>query len=443
MENPDSGGAVASADFSMQSAILYGLSQSKEDVIKQLQFTCPSGNCTWPSFESLAVCSKCNDLTSSLERFHDLGTQYFSLVSNDMVINREPYSTGFRLPNNLWIDNLNGSRYDFTDLVTNPGVVLMTAFGTGNASQTSSMHKLDALVWSMSVIKVLPPDNNLTGWPNLPLEATECALYYCVNEYTTKVQDGLLSETSTQLAAKRNPKSWAPPYPLPEPFLSSLEFRSGLSAISRSDLQLVSPSSNATYNISQAAVDSISSYFRGIFTAPDSIDTNNTEQDNYNGSINAFLVNQTGVQFAPATAQVLWTSDNLTDTFEALAVSMSNALRQGDADGLLQGGQGGNLRTFYRVQWVWIALPVGVALVGGVFLAFTVLRSRGGVVWKSSSLALIGWGLAVGHELEGAETVSEMEARAKTAMAGLTGEKMEDGMELRRGRVASLGASRY
>jgi hypothetical protein len=28
---------------------------------------CPTGNCTWPLYQSLAICSTCNDLTSQLE----------------------------------------------------------------------------------------------------------------------------------------------------------------------------------------------------------------------------------------------------------------------------------------------------------------------------------------------------------------------------------------
>ncbi|KAH6889839.1 hypothetical protein B0T10DRAFT_513043 [Thelonectria olida] len=421
----------ANADFSMQSAILYGLSQPKTNVMKQLQFNCPSGNCTWASFESLAVCSKCNDLTSSLERFHDAGDLYSSLVADHRLAVAELNSTGFRTSNNLWIDNLNGSRYDVggnTDYSSRiPGMVLMTAYGTGNTSQTSSMKKLDTLIWSTSIIRVLAPDNHLTAWPDLPLEATECALYYCINNYTTRVQDGILSEISSQLTATRHPQSWVPmnldSQVLPEPYLSNLEFDDNLSGIVRSDLQLVSPNSHATYNVSQTAVDSISSFFQSTFTDPA---RTNTSRGSYSGRLNAFLVNQTGLQYAPAMAQVLWNADDLPATFEAVAASMSNALRLGDAGGLLQVGQGGRLRTFYRVQWGWIVLPAGVALAGGVFLALTMLRSQARTVWKSSTLALLSRRLMVGLALEGAETLSEMEALAKKAEETLFAEEAQE-----------------
>ena len=57
---------TADADFSMLSALAYGLVQSTTAVSQQADFDCPSGSCLYPPFTSLSVCAACADLTSSI-----------------------------------------------------------------------------------------------------------------------------------------------------------------------------------------------------------------------------------------------------------------------------------------------------------------------------------------------------------------------------------------
>ena len=78
-ENPPPG-VITMADYSMQSAISYGLVQQYDTVVQQTSFKCPSGNCTWSPFESLAVCSVCNNLTDQLTAYaapNDLWTDLY------------------------------------------------------------------------------------------------------------------------------------------------------------------------------------------------------------------------------------------------------------------------------------------------------------------------------------------------------------------------------
>src|SRR3569833_460543 len=54
----------AEADFSIQSAAMAGLSSLLGTLSLELPFACPSRNCTWDGFDSLSVCSQCNDVSS-------------------------------------------------------------------------------------------------------------------------------------------------------------------------------------------------------------------------------------------------------------------------------------------------------------------------------------------------------------------------------------------
>ncbi|KAK7517990.1 uncharacterized protein IWZ02DRAFT_491789 [Phyllosticta citriasiana] len=57
----------------------------------------------------------------------------------------------------------------------------------------------------------------------------------------------------------------------------------------------------------------------------------------------------------------------------------------------------GIFTTYYRYEWLWIALHCVVAVIGGAFLALIILRSRevGAPAWKSSSLAILSRGTCV------------------------------------------------
>ncbi|KAH8646740.1 hypothetical protein BX600DRAFT_518771 [Xylariales sp. PMI_506] len=415
------GNTYADADFAMQSAVLYGLSQPLTDVVQQLSFTCPTSNCTWDSFDSLAVCSECHDLSANLEPISGSG-DLFELLEQDNGAAVRLNGTAFRLANGLIMDNFDGWEY----AAGRPrGGVMITSFGTANASETNALQDIDTLIWAMSIFKVHPATSATARWPDLPLEATECGLYYCVNRYTPTVQKGVLLENTMRVtSATRNDESWQAIDPqddsrwlnYSDAQRSSIAYNVTLSAVRRSDLQLTTPASGATplaaYNISQSAVDSISSYLNSTFSGQLHVFTG--DADMIPGRLNGFYMNDSQVQYSPSIIQSLWTSSNITDSFNALAVSMSNAIRAGADYNTVATGSTGIVTTFYMVQWGWIALHVVVVFAGAAFLIVTMWQSAGVVpVLKSNSLATMGSGAQIGSLLNWTTDTKEMERRAK------------------------------
>ena len=114
----------ASPDSAMTSAVFFGLTQPDTPVVRQTKYQCPSGNCTWDPFQSLAVCSGCTDLTDRLNR----------ISLSDLESSRN--ETMYKLPNSLVLRS-----WDIA-----PSFVLMTGFGTGNASQSVSFGAKDTLI---------------------------------------------------------------------------------------------------------------------------------------------------------------------------------------------------------------------------------------------------------------------------------------------------------
>jgi hypothetical protein len=217
--------------LSMKAAILAGLSRAPEEVEQEVLVQCPTSNCTWDPFLTLGVCHRCNDVTAKLSRFVD-GIDYANLadsigasvglssnVSPDSI--RRVSITAYSLPNGHFIANGNGCSLfndssacsakleGMGDSSTTLRTYTTTSFGTGNPNKTNTMTDIDTLIWSMSVIY---PDvkrlNRSSLWPDVPLQAMECAIYYCVKNVTSSMEGNRLSESITEVNSVRDPDSW-------------------------------------------------------------------------------------------------------------------------------------------------------------------------------------------------------------------------------------------
>jgi hypothetical protein len=142
----------------------------------------------------------------------------------------------------------------------------MTTLGTTNASRTIAHQNFTTLIWSQSFLRHPRGLNisRLSASESTPVKATECALYYCINTFTSTVTNGILKETLTPVETTISPNSWIlgranpsqditkefPPWRLP-----SLSYHPRYSYPPRTDLTL-----NNQFNLSQSAISSISSY---------------------------------------------------------------------------------------------------------------------------------------------------------------------------------------
>lgn len=417
-------------DLSMQSAILYGLDQPIDNIIQQGAFSCPTGNCTWPPFESLAVCNSCTDLSSSLQRIVSDGNQVMYLKKDNnlnTLANPQNSGTAFQIPSGLYLDNVNGFRPDLFNVGYH--AMMLATLGTTDPSETTSTLELDTLIWSMSMIRTDPNAANISAvWPNFPISAIECALYYCIKSYNITVSSGIIQEVSKRVPGiSRVRDSWdvAEGYAglMNKSNINSIAFDNFVSAIPRSDLALFSPASGNLFNISSAAVNSISYHFQSMF-ASGPYTLNITETPPVAGRLNGYYMRSTQLEYEPSVMQALFSSTDLNATFTAVAASMSNALRTG-ADGSFDGvsisviGEKGELTTYYRIVWPWICLHCFIVIAGAVFLGITICENRryGRMVplWKSSSLAIASHGEVVTDVLSGMQTTKEMRNKARVS----------------------------
>ncbi|CAH0022638.1 unnamed protein product [Clonostachys rhizophaga] len=425
-------------NFGMQAAVMYGLTGKTKLILQQSDYDCPGSHCEFPEVTSLAVCSKCVNLESSLERREKQNSTVFSVaLPNGVTWQEVGTATEFKLPNGLFLDNLHNPQKRQR--------VLMTMLGTSNSSKTVGMKDIDTLIWSQSVIKM----NNETGyltknesWTEPKAEATECALYYCAKDYTFEARNGTLMATSSVVneAYKRNPNSWklddeanmvgsefAPP-PLPADQQESLAFHRNYSWYTRSDLQLSKDfTKDEGWNITQTAVEVVNYIAQSVFSTckPDERKNCSAVAED-RGAPTGYLSDQyrtTNLRYDPEVAQILWDSDDIPQTFENLAMSMSNTIRAGDSMQSTDEGKVLHYVTVYKIRWVWVVLHATVEVSAALFLILTLLYKfpTGGKipVWKSSEMAAMSKGSQVSDVFKGARTLEELNKLAKEASVKL------------------------
>ena len=148
-------------DLSMKAAIYDGVFAIGNHADRNIQYNCPTGNCTWPDFSTLAVCSKCEDITSLVEKAcNDSGCYILSLPNG-------PILTGFGGQINASVTNISASLYDIQ----------------------ASVVKFTSLISK----RIEDPNDAL---------AIECAMWYCVQTYRASVEDSVISQKV--LASWRN-----------------------------------------------------------------------------------------------------------------------------------------------------------------------------------------------------------------------------------------------
>lgn len=90
----------------MEVAIDGSLFASNAD--NQVGVVCPSGRCTWPTYDTLGVCHVCKDVSDRLKLMRKVGGL---MNSSEHVVDEEDASA-YVLPNRNFLLNFNGMRWD-------------------------------------------------------------------------------------------------------------------------------------------------------------------------------------------------------------------------------------------------------------------------------------------------------------------------------------------
>ena len=432
--------------LSAQASILSGLTATSDQISGQLAPSCPSGNCTWPSFTSLAVCGSCSDVTALIKHSpkHDYPITWF--LPNEVGYLDEYYAfppedlETYFLPNGLNLDN----EVTSSSSANNP--VLLTSLVKLAPSKSLTFTNTTTLLFTISTLRTPPGSYPVGGvWPTtpVPMDAIECGLYLCAKEYDSQVRSGSLIENSREIASSRDPNSFQPVFNEDQ---NSVRYLAGVSPLvdalfsnstyfTRTDLRiLIPPTSPTTANnthfdavsISQSGIDGLSNYLLTLFddgtfenTTDPATPLKITTTFHTGCTLNnhpitcGYLRNITGmvqgnvtsgsphqaIAYSPPVMRVLWDpgpsssanaypssqswQDAMSARFDLLATSLSNEIRRNADNAPFVTGMLGTSQTVLKVRWAWITLPAVCVVMSFVFLVVS--------VWESVRLSVPVW----------------------------------------------------
>jgi hypothetical protein len=361
---------------------------------------CPTGNCTWPTYHTMAFCSTCEDITSRL-RMQDILLAPLNSSHPMQIVNNYTLPNGFGI-NGKYIDRADGNaKLPLLNITTTAPV----AVPARRRFRSVAFNNTGSVLLSIFAVGAPPgkapiqPDYNTTGTTDYVLNGTnfappiayECALRFCFHEMSASFQNGTLVEKVVN--------TWMNDSQL-EP-----RFRNWSSAV-QVDFR-PQTANGQVFSTNNNAWRALELYLGNMFYG------------NVTG-IAGVRPFRTPLSSTPV-MQAIYMSMNTSatgfpDVVDNVARSLSQSLRKlsyqpGPIKGAAYGIDGR-----FRVRWEWLALPVFELVASLAFLVAVMLETRrsGLVPWTNSILGVLFHGLDIrpgGHGLQESERAMEQTAQ--------------------------------
>lgn len=433
------GSHSALLDYSMIAAIYFGLDNG-DAATQQLSYTCPSGNCTFPPFASLAVCSSCSDVSNMVQggyiefesdAYNGPIGQYNTAASSYKVLEYTllPHRL-FHINNEDGFANQSGYKLDST---SGFGFETMTSYSTSHPYLTIINTENQLLLQAITTMQ--PGEeylNNSVPWNQSSIIATECALTLCVKIYNSSVNSQKLTENDMSSWSIPDLESYRPKAQSEQPVDVRLNSPSdpalgnstwnplyNPSWVQRTDISLKLPSELNTslpssltlsdsirFNMSQKDIDAMQTFFSSLNPPP----TNDSALD----TLPQFCILYNGTNLTKSDLmRAICNTDNIGDSFSRLARSITLSMRNYETT---RAGSPGTspfvdgttmvYLNYFSINWLYFILPCAMSLFAMVVLVAAIAKSARSAtaVWKNSSLATLFHGL----DPEALETVDRI-----------------------------------
>ncbi|KAE9981079.1 hypothetical protein EG328_011876 [Venturia inaequalis] len=407
-----------------------GLNSSRGGTLPQLKGTCPTGNCTWEPFETLAVCSKCVDLSQELQ--WECATEPSEWVSNATYAGR-PYpnvtSCGFSLkPDGKtrvflsgYVVGADGSKGEA--LSTRFFPLVDSAPLSRAASFNGSVHFRDILNPISDFFVSGTPQGEIGAWGNATPTVLECNLHWCVKTVNTTHSWGRLNETTTRTVELDSPKTGVGSAWIKFDMAGVMtprwiaNFSLTLPPRQQEDLR-----NNSFSVINQTMVETILAMDQFL---PSYVTTKDTGSTPYYRWLNGgqFFGETPLVVDLPVITNPWLPPNNITAQVEQIADTMTVVLRNAansTSEFQWVRGTAWNEQTFIHIRWAWAIWPILLLALSLVFLIMTVAKSSREEnvvrIWKNSAIAILfnGPGEEVKKSVEANARLGKARAKART-----------------------------
>ncbi|KAJ3578589.1 hypothetical protein NPX13_g1975 [Xylaria arbuscula] len=298
---------------------------------------CSTGNCAFPKFDSLAVCSACANIT------------------NQLVTSRNSSGARWSLPNGFVLTEEESMPVISTTGAFDP-LILHAGLPIANITAIQPCQDTDGTICSSI--------------------AQECMLHWCLNRYSSSVVQGILHEEVTDTVKYG--------YTINADRLSDELY---IFQTNSSFAHTTVAETYSTLNISRWGSDQLGRLIAQTLTVQVFRLSESTKTDAFE------VVDGSNLVFPGVPL-------NMSPMFEAMALSLTAAVRSYRHDETtlqLVKGQAFKEVPLLRVRWGWIALPIALQIASLLLLCYVALRtSRQRLpVWKLSVLATVFFGVRI------------------------------------------------
>lgn len=353
--------------------------------------TCPTGNCTWPAYNTLAMCTICEDMTDKVTLAGDAYNinltshlQTFAQSNSNQTSNTSSWTPTYSFPHgnsvpiNVTLSLIPGDTVQWTlsyprrtvwPLNIDPSPNSLWSRSWTNASFAGLPAPLIAMG---SIDTTLSPDSSRL----LVQRATECALTPCVRTMDTQVRSGSLISTaySTSYGSV---------------ILTTGSGSSGWSAIiNETTYSVLDATDTNTQGHATLLIQALRIALEGNTTYRKAgyFDANNPQQSY---TFNATGFTQLSSPWSSAGQQAIDTADNFTLVTQGVAAALTGHFQT--AQDTTTAGTALRTQAIVTVRWAWIAYPLSLVAAGLAALLLTIHSTRHHkmAVWKESTLPLL------------------------------------------------------
>lgn len=326
-------------------AILTGLYQQPLN----MSTNCPTGNCAWRNVTTLAVCGSCSNLTSEIE----VNCQGHSPSSSSLHTCNYSFASGSVLQASICPGRTNGTFYNTQWNSTAPK--LPTDLVHGDVPRLVDFEAVK-LPLSTQMNTLAPPT------------AFRCSLDLCTKEWpnflvvNNTVEAGVVLKHPLYVSTR------------PHTDHGSL-YADGM--LYMSNRSFMDSDNGPNYAVNRTDFINLAAYLQQLFTLGWYSNGHSTRP--FEGTL-----------VVPDVGRPLALDPNLTTVVGDLGYTMTENIR-GSTGSTAQIGQSIITKTYIKVRWAWLALPIVLTASTTILLLITILQThrREAVVWKSSGLALL------------------------------------------------------
>jgi hypothetical protein len=372
-----------------------------KDVRPSIPLSCPTGNCTWPPYETLGVCSRCEDISDLLTYdCIDGPLDWIINVTSTTPVGESNYANGMMCG---WFINgtnndskskpilMSGYRKATNELPFEESLItrvlpLVTADGRIPLYGSGSYHFKDVQNALVDFFVVSAANSPNSTYSKEPPVAQECLLAWCVKtlkstyieaKYNEQVTHTFLNTTPSEFPWKSRPMNTS--------------FGYGAFYVYGRDIHV--DYNGTQYGASMRANVRTTYLFDDYF--PSVYLRSNKSKDAYLQYKMQYMEQgapfQRNISYNPFLAP-----NNVTRHMERMAKGITDVLRSSDQHTWVE-GDAYSVESYVHVRWGWLSLPLCLLVLTFFFLVGTVVKSslvKDDVgVWKTSAVATLIYGL--------------------------------------------------